>query len=112
MSSKIFGFFSRLYNPDEVAAALMRGRIGGSRKSYYLADISRVVEETNGLFKIAEQLGEGMFTGFEVTVVIFSNDPPPMHFLSKDRWAIYRINYDTEGASNLQQISQEDCADL
>ena len=109
LNSKIFGFFSPLYNKDEIISSL----IERGKRSYYFADITRVVEETTDLFKVAEQLNEEMLalterTFFEIMVVVFSNDLPPLHCLSRDRWEIYRINYDTAGASNLQQISKED----
>jgi len=45
-------------------------------------------------------------------VVIFSNDLPPLDCLSKDRWKVYKIEYDNEGSSKLKYMSQEDCVDL
>ena len=113
--SKVFGYFSTLFTTAQTATAL----IGAGIKSYYFADISRAVKETKDLFVMAEQLKDGLLASaffgkdkqlvYETSVVVvFSNDLPPFDYLSKDRWAVYRINYDTEGASNLQQLSEGD----
>jgi hypothetical protein len=44
-------------------------------------------------------------------VVIFLNDLPPLDSLSKDRWKVYKIEYDNEGASELKYMSLQECAD-
>ena len=76
-----------------------RGHIstGSDLKSYYFAEIPRVIPETNNFFLTAEQLKDGMiapsisgnydyryFDG--AVVVVFSNNPPPTYILSKDKW--------------------------
>jgi hypothetical protein len=76
------------------------------------------VKDTDNLFIIAEQLKNGLlWSGHNkemvyktAVVVVFSNALPPFECLSKDRWEIYRINYNNEGASNLQRLSNENYA--
>jgi hypothetical protein len=45
-------------------------------------------------------------------IVVFSNNPPPTHVLSKDKWQIYKIEYNSKGISCLQSITIEECTKL
>jgi hypothetical protein len=112
MNSKIFDLINPLCDRAEIASSLIRG----NKNSYYFANIPRVIKETTDFFLIAEELRDGSLElslpvkrGIRCSnpaiVVVFSNDLPPLRFLSRDRWKIYKIEYDTSGTSSLKLIS-------
>ena len=97
--------------------------LGGNKGSYYFANIPRVIKETTDFFLIAQELKDGNLElsssvkrkapcSNYATIVVFSNDLPPLKSLSMDRWKIYRIEYDSSGTSRLKLMSQKDCVDL
>lgn len=100
---------------NEGKTGYIKHKLINSRIFGYFADIPRAIKETSNLFFMVEQLKDGIlvsaYYGHDrslifgtAVVVVFSNNlpPSPLHFLSRDRWEIYRINYHTAGASNLQ----------
>jgi hypothetical protein len=119
MNSTIFDLVNPLSDRAEIAALLLRGNKG----SYYFANIPRVIKETTDFFLIAQELKDGNLElsssvkrkapcSNYATIVVFSNDLPPLKSLSMDRWKIYRIEYDSSGTSRLKLMSQKDCVDL
>lgn len=56
INSRIFGYFSPLFNASQTATAL----IAAGQKSYYFADIPRAIRETSHLSVMAEQLKDGI----------------------------------------------------
>lgn len=121
-NSEVFGYFSPLFTPAQVVTNLIAAGV----KSYYFTEIARAFGDAKNLFVIAEQLKDGILASsmygnlkgkgrlfFDTAVVVvFSNDLPPLRSLSRDRWKIYKIEYDTSGTSSLKLMSQKDCAEL
>ena len=81
-----------------------------------------MIKETTDFFLIAQELKNGnLELGSFVkrrapcsnypTIVVFSNDLPPLKSLSIDNWKIYRIEYDSSGTSSLKLMSEEDCVE-
>ena len=48
----------------------------------------------------------------DAVVVVFSNNPPLTYILSKDKWQIYKIEYNNEGISYLKGMDIKECTEL
>ena len=56
------------------------------------------IEEIKDMFFFSPKYHSGQVCGPNPHVFIFSNEPPPMHKLSEDRWKIHRITEDARDA--------------